>query len=104
MERDAISEVGIDALQRLYVLPQSREFQYIYREAMEVHWDQEHGFLYAPSPPRSQLKPLVWWFNQILAAAKAQSCELCLTAATRWQGIPDELRQEIIASSAAANA
>ena len=96
MERDRIAEVGIDDQHRLYVLPETREFQYIYREAMEVHWDQERGYLFAPTPPRSLLKPEGWWFQQILAAARAQGCELQLTASTRWHGIPDAVKQQIL--------
>jgi len=95
MKRDAIAEVGIDDHQRLYVLPETQTFQHIYREAMEVHWDQARGYLYAPAPPRSDLKPGAWWFQQILAAARAQACELHLTTSTRWHQVPDALRQQI---------
>jgi hypothetical protein len=95
MEHDAIAEVGIDDQQRLYVLPGKQSFPYIYREAMEVHWDQERGYLYAPAPPRSELKPEAWWFQQILAAAHAQGCELRLTASTRWHNVSDVVRQQI---------
>ncbi|HTN93879.1 MAG TPA: hypothetical protein VMJ33_04795 [Gallionella sp.] len=40
MERDAISEIGMDDEGRLYVAPETKTFPYIYREAMEVHWNE----------------------------------------------------------------
>ena len=73
MDRDEIAEIVIDAAGQLHVVPASHAFPYIYREAMEVHWDPERHSLYSP-PPRE------WsysrWFQQILVAAREQGCEL----------------------------
>jgi hypothetical protein len=101
MERDGIAEVGIDDQQRLYVLPETRSFPYIYREAMEVHWEPNGKYLYAPAPPRASLKPAAWWFRQILSAAREQSCELQLTEKTRWHRVPDALKRELVGSGVA---
>ena len=94
MDHDAIAEVGIDAQGRLYVSPLSKTFPHIYREAMEVHWDIAGRYLHAPAPPRTQ-KGTIWWFRQILAAAKAEDCELHLGPETKWKNISHELKKEI---------
>lgn len=103
MERDPISEIGIDDLDRLYVVPKTKKFPYIYREAMEIHWDENGRFLFAPAPPRSQLAAPVWWFQRILAAAREQGCELCFTEATRWHNMPSETQKDILSFLESAN-
>jgi len=93
MENDKLAEIGIDKENRLYLKPFSVKFPYIYREAMEVHWDGKNCVLYSP-------KPKEWsyldWFNQIMRAAKEQSCCLEITTETRWANIPDSLKTEIL--------
>ena len=85
---DAILQVEIDAAGRLLVTPESARFPYIYREAMEVHWDDTGGFLFAP-------KPREWsyldWFRQILDAAKTQGSELRVSKRTRWINVPADV-------------
>ena len=92
MQQDQIKEIGIDDKGRLYVKPLSKKFPYIYREAMEVHWDADGNFLYSP-------KPREWryldWFKQIIDAAKKQSCDLIPIESTIWVNIPDSLKAEI---------
>lgn len=97
MDRDAIAEVGFDEQGRLYVMPLTVTFPYVYREAMEVDWDDSGHYLCAPPPPRSQLAPAVWWLRRILAAARTQDCELHLAPETRLQNIPYQLVDEISA-------
>lgn len=94
MDRDAIAEIGIDAQGRLYVSPLTKTFPYIYREAMEVYWDATGRYLHAPPPPRAQ-RGVIWWFRQILAAAKEQGCELQIEPETKWKNISHELKEEI---------
>jgi hypothetical protein len=89
---DIIEEIGIDEANRLYVKPSTATFPYIYREAMEVHWDGEGHFLYG-APPRKW--SFVDWFNQILLAAQEQGCRLHLAPGTSWVNIPLELRIEM---------
>ena len=90
MRTDAIEEVGIDQNGSLWVRPATATFPYIYREAMEVHWDAERRCLYSP-------KPREWsylsWFRQIVCGARYQGVELVLKPETLWSGIDDELRQ-----------
>ena len=93
MHQDHIKEIGIDDNERLYIKPSSKKFPYIYREAMEVHWDKDGNFLYSP-------KPRDWsyldWFKQLTKASREQSCSLLISEKTNWVNIPDKLKMEII--------
>jgi hypothetical protein len=84
--------MAIDEAGRLCVRPASARFPFIWREAMEVHWDTQGNFLYSP-------KPREWsyadWFRQILAAAREQAYVLQITDSTEWRNIPPALRREI---------
>lgn len=104
MDRDRINEIGIDERGRLYVTPRSHEFPFIYREAMEIGWDDLGKFLHAPPPPRSELWPSVRWFQQIVAAAKTQDCDLFISPETTWRNIPDNVRQVIMSSTGVVSA
>lgn len=95
MDRDEIAEVGFDEQGRLYVMPLTVTFPYVYREAIEVAWDAEGRYLCAPPPPRSQPAPVGWWLRQIFAAAQAQDCELYLAQKTILRNIPYQLEDEI---------
>jgi hypothetical protein len=101
MNKDKIKEIGIDELERLYVAPQVETFPYVYREALEVHWDENHKYLYAPKPREwSRLD----WFKQIISAAKFQGCILHICDKTAWVNISGELKTEIITWSKEQNA
>ena len=93
MERDTIAELEIDATGKLHVVPSTLAFQYIYREAMEVHWDEVRRSLHSP-------KPREWsyarWFQQILAAAREQNCELRIAANTKWLNIDPGVKAEFL--------
>jgi hypothetical protein len=104
MDNDAISEIGIDDKDRLYVMPLTKTFPYIYREAMEVGWDDEGRYLFAPTSPRAQLATPIWWFQRILGAAKEQACELRIKPETKWHNIPVELKNEIVSTLAGTHA
>lgn len=92
MKTDSIAEVGIDHLNQLYVRPSTATFPYIYREAIEVHWDPNGQFLYSP-------KPREWtylrWFQQVIRAAELQDYDLRLTLSTTWRNVPPELIADI---------
>lgn len=99
MKVEEIAEVGIDGEGRLYVKPVSYDFSHIYRAAMEVHWSPEGKFLHSPKPREwSYLK----WYGQILDAAKSEyGVSLRVTENTRWAGVGDDLRNEILQHAAA---
>jgi hypothetical protein len=92
MTTDLIAEVGIDEQGRLYLRPCSASFPYIYREAVEVHWDPDRRHLYSPRP-REWTYPQ--WFRHIVEAAALQSCDLRLTPATAWTNVPPDVRAEM---------
>lgn len=94
MRQDTIAVIEIDGTGKLHVVPSSQAFPYIYREAMEVNWDKVRLSLHSPRPREWSYSR---WFQQILAAARAQECDLRLAETTQWlnvdQGIKDELLQ-----------
>ncbi|MFT6791170.1 MAG: hypothetical protein ACJA04_000370 [Cellvibrionaceae bacterium] len=60
---DEIKEIGIDEEQRLYVKPLSAKFPMMYREAIEVNWNQNTLALYGGIPRQwSHLD----WYKQII--------------------------------------
>ncbi len=93
MRQDSIAQIEIDASGRLHVVPTSESFPYIWREAMEVHWDADRHSLYGP-PPRDWSRAR--WLRQILDAARAQGCELLLTDETEWIGVGPSVKTELV--------
>ena len=68
-------------------------YQYIYREAAEVYWDNEEKAFKAP-PPRK------WshsdWFHHIVSvAASGLGISLKLSSNTNWVNVPPETKLEI---------
>ena len=97
MITDNIFEIGIDALERLFIKPEKEKFALIYRTATEVHWDSKNNFLYSP-------KPREWsyfdWYKQITGVVENEcSCTLLLNDKTQWTNIPDNLKKQIIEQS-----
>lgn len=69
MDGDAIAEVGYDEQGRLYVMPLTVTFPYVFREPLEVDWDDIGHYLCAPPSPRSQLAPAAGVVPRALRAA-----------------------------------
>ena len=93
MTTDNIMEIGIDNKERIYIKPETEHFEFIYRAAAEVGWDDKEHFLYSP-------KPKEWtyfdWYRQIIMATKDEyGCQLVLTDKTQWTNIPNELKDQI---------
>ena len=93
MTTDNIIEVGIDNKERIYIKPETNDFEFIWRDASEVSWDDKNKVLYSP-------KPKEWtyfdWYRQIILATKGEyGCQLVLTDKTQWINIPDELKEQI---------
>lgn len=93
MTTDNIIEIGIDNKERIYIKPETKNFEFIWRDASEIGWDDMKEVLYSP-------KPKEWtyfdWYRQIILAAKGEyGCQLVLTEKTQWINIPDELKQQI---------
>ena len=96
MKQDAIIEIGIDGEERLYIKPSSIRFPYMYREALEVQWNSKGLILYGSKPRKWSYLD---WYNQIIRAAREQSCELTLNESTSWFNISDELKSQIMKQS-----
>ncbi|WP_136678471.1 hypothetical protein [Neptunomonas sp. XY-337] len=97
---DLIEEIGIDKEERLYVKPYNESFPFIYREGMEVHWNEEFGYLYGAKPRKwSYLE----WFNQIISAASQQGCMLLVSPSVIWVNVPAALQQKITGTQNAKN-
>jgi hypothetical protein len=93
MTTDNIIEIGIDDKERLFVKPQTQEFEFIYRDASGVNWDTKGRFLFSPKPTKMNYFD---WFRQIILATKGEyGCELKVTSDTNWTNIPDELKNQI---------
>lgn len=86
--------VEIDDIGRLLVTPATKEFLYVYREAMEVHWDISRKALFSPIPREWTRRQ---WFEQIVLAAREQGVELYLTEKTVWRNVDEDSRTEIAA-------
>ena len=93
MERDDIAVVELDQAGQLHVIPSQRSFPYIYREAMEVHWDPQLGSLHSPVPREWSYQR---WFQQILSAALAQGCELVVAPSTEWRNVAPGIKAEVL--------
>lgn len=94
MRSDRIEAIGFTEAGGLYLRPATERFPFIYREAMEVGWDDTERWLYGPRPREWTI---LMWFRQIRSAAREQGVELRLSPETCWHGIPDQLRAEILA-------
>lgn len=93
MTIDKILEIGIDDKERLFVKPQTEQFEFIYRDASGISWDDKEKFLY--SPKQGELTYFDW-FRQIILATKGEyGCELKITNETKWTNIPAELKIQI---------
>jgi len=93
MTTEKIIEVGIGGKGRLYIKPETKNFEFIWRDASEVGWDDKEKVLYSPEPRD-------WtyfdWYRQILLATKGEyGCNLVLTDKTQWTNIPDKLKEQI---------
>lgn len=89
MSKDPVARVEIDDGGRLLVFPSSHKFPLIYREGVEVHWDEQLQALYSP-------KPREWsygrWFRHILDTAGT----LQLTSETEWRNVSSEQKAELL--------
>ena len=100
MESDEIIEIGIDAEERLYVKPSIAKFPMMYREAIEVHWNESGGYLYGAQPRKWSY---IDWYKHIVSGASMQGFELRQTNKMRWVNIPAELQKQIMAQENASS-
>ncbi len=89
---DLLLEVGINKRGQLFLKPKTEVFPFIYREAMEVHWDEVNQYLYSRTPKNCTYFE---WFLQIVSAAKQQDVQLQVNDTTFYRDLPLDLIQQI---------
>jgi hypothetical protein len=95
MDADDIALIEIDASGRLCVSPKSASYPFVYRTAMEVHWDPHSKSLHSPLP-REWSYPR--WLRQIRDAVKREyGVTLIFTPQTQWRNIDEALKSELAA-------
>ena len=99
MDRETINKVEVmDTGELLLILEGNGKpmYQYIYREAAGVYWDEKfHGFKSTPLKEWSCSK----WFSHIINVVKSGlGVELQLSSQASWKNVPEQDKTEIIGS------
>jgi len=68
-------------------------FQFIYRAAMEVEWDDVERCFYTPVP--QELSYGDWWLKVLAAVESEMGVALKIDGATIWEDVPPSVEQEI---------
>ena len=89
MVSDFIDEIGIDADRRIYLRPRQQTFPYIYREAIDIHWEPQTRRLRS-SVPREW--SYLQWFQHIVCGS---GVDFRLAPDCSFATIPDDLRLSI---------
>ena len=102
MATTPIAFVVIDEDGRLQVYPDvprsDAGYQYIYRDASGIRWDDENLCLYSEIPRELSHGQ---WFTIILDAIEREyGDDLILTRHTGWVNVSDDLRTELLAKFA----
>jgi len=93
MTTDKIVEIGIDEQGKVFVKPETKIFEFIWRDASAIRWDETKKILY--SPKAGELTHYDWYREILLATKGEYGCQLILTEKTQWTNIPDDLRRLI---------
>lgn len=90
MKQIAIKIVEVNKFGHLRIYPESENFNFIYRTASGVDWDDDAQALQAREPERWQIATL---FSQIVSAVISEyRAKLEITPSTEWIGVPDHLK------------
>tara|TARA_R110002124_G_scaffold229799_2_gene394949 strand:+ start:591 stop:899 length:309 start_codon:yes stop_codon:yes gene_type:complete len=96
MEIEEISKIEILENGEMFVVLASGGkpmYQYIYREAAEVYWDNAVKAFKAPTPRKWDHSD---WFNQIvIVVASGLGITLKLSSATIWVNVPEQSREKM---------
>ena len=96
MEIEELSKVEILENGEMFIVLASGgmpSYQYIYREAAEVYWDNEVKGFKAPTPRKWNHSD---WFNHIVSVvASGLGITLKLSSATIWVNVPEQIRAEM---------
>ena len=97
MYQDSVAALEIDSEGKLHVLPTKQEFPFVYREALEVSWNEYKRSLYSPTPREWTYSR---WLEQIFAAATAQGVRLAIDQDTQWVNIPATIKADLLRAAA----
>ena len=101
MEREIINSITVNDSGELLLSVESSGksmYQYIYREAAGVYWDQEHcGFKSTPVTDWSYSK----WFSHLVSVVNSGlGVELLLSKQVQWINVPENDQREIVQNHA----
>ncbi|WP_317205003.1 hypothetical protein [Janthinobacterium sp.] len=104
MDTEIISRVEISDSDELFLYLQSGgrpAYQYVYRAAVGVYWDQERGaFKFATK----KLGEYAHWFAHMLNVVKSEiGLHLLLSEHTSWANVPEVMRISIQQASTGEN-
>ena len=94
IEKEDISEIGIDGNIGIYIRPETAKFPFIWRSASGIHWDDRKNILHTTNQTGwTHLQ----WYKQIVGVIRDEySYELLLTDKTIWINISNDLKKEMI--------
>ncbi len=98
MEIEEISKIEILESGEMFVVLATGGkpmYQYVYREAAEVYWDNKIKGFKAPAPRKWSYSD---WYHHIVAiAASGLGISLVLSSNTNWVNVPSKIKAEICA-------
>lgn len=101
MEQETVNSIEVNDQGELLLLLESGGnpmYQYIYREAAGVYWDQEHGGF--KSTPIKGLSCSQWFSHIVQVVKSGLSVELQLSHNAKWQSVPENDKNEIVQNHA----
>lgn len=101
MESLEVAAIVIDVDGRLLIRPQEvrSSFEYVYRAAAEVTWEEARSCFVCPRPREWSYSR---WFQQARDAVRGElGLEFKITPSTAWINVTDALREDICSVSAA---
>ncbi len=97
MENIEIIKIEMLATKELSVTPISNcndTFQFIYRAATGVTWNEKMQYFMSPIP--REWSHFDWYVNIVNSVASEIGVNLLITPKTKWHNIPNELQDKII--------
>ena len=96
MEIETISKVEILDNEEIYLVLSSGGkdmYQYIYREAADVYWDNDRKAFKAPAPRKWSHSD--WYHHIVSLVASSLKIDLELTNKTNWINVSPQTKNEI---------
>jgi hypothetical protein len=99
MEEMKIYKVSILPAGTLAIFPAkaSSSYQYVYREASEVYWDNKNQYFYSPVPREWDYKD---WYRHIVSIVRTGlSIRLNLSNDTKFEANEDNFKSDMISAN-----